>query len=104
MKLKHLITNPKEFKVYQEYEGKKGQFQIVEFARDIGIEVWKTELGRGISGQLAKLPNGSFSIEVNSKCSASEQIMAITRQLANYFRHKEYFETNDILEEVEYPD
>jgi len=104
MKLKYLIKTPKEFEVYQKYERENGQLQIVEFARDIGIEVWTDELGSGVSGKLSKLPNGSFEIRINSRHNAREQNMAITRQLANYFRHKEYFETNDILEEVEYPD
>jgi hypothetical protein len=104
MKLKHLITNLKEFEVYQRYEGKKGQLQIVEFCNDIGIEVFVDNLGSGVSGKLVKLPNRSFEITINSRHNAREQIMAITRQLANYFRHKEYFETNDILEEVEYVD
>jgi hypothetical protein len=101
MKLKHLITDLKEFEIYEKYEDKKGQFQLVEFAREIGIDIYTENLGVGISGQLVKVTNNKFEIYINKKDNATAQIIAITRQLANFFRHKEYFEKNNILEEVE---
>ena len=104
MKLEHLIKDPKEFEIFQKYYAKRGQFQVVEFANEIGIRVFLVDLNSKISAQLTKDERGNFSIKINGTMTFASRYRAITRQLANYFRHKEYFETNSTLEEVEYFD
>jgi len=104
MRLEHLIKDPKELEIFQKYKGQKGQFQIVAFSNEIGIDVEQDRLGYGISGKLTKNEDGKFVITVNFRDDIRSQLMAMIRQLSNYFRHKEYFETNRILEEVEYFD
>ena len=104
MKLEHLIKDPKELEIFQKYKDEKGQFKIIAFSEEIGIEVYGSRLDYGISGRLTKNEDGKFVITVNDREDARDRVMAAIRQLANYFRHKEYFETNSILEEVEYFD
>ena len=84
--------------IYEKYKNKI-PFQVVEFANEVGLEVFEDKLADNVSGKLEKKSNGKFVCYVNEKDSPTRQIFTMAHELGHYFRHKKFFETNSTLEE-----
>lgn len=84
--------------VYEKYKNKI-PFQVVEFANEVGLEVFEDKLAENISGKIEKKPDGKFVCYVNKKDSPTRQVFTIAHELGHYFRHRKFFETNSTLEE-----
>lgn len=84
--------------IYEKYKNKI-PFQVVEFANEVGLEVFEDKLAENISGKIDKKENGKFACYVNEKNSPTRQVFTIAHELGHYFRHRSFFETNSTLEE-----
>ena len=89
-------------RLFQKYKNKI-PFKIVEFAKELGINVYlDDEMPDNVSGRIEKDNNGIFSCVLNNKHSVARHIFTIAHELGHYFRHQKYFETHNSLEEPLY--
>ncbi|MFT4967264.1 MAG: Zn-dependent peptidase ImmA (M78 family) [Candidatus Deianiraeaceae bacterium] len=77
-------------------------FRIVEFSNALGIKIFLDDLPDNISGKIEKNDAGDFTIYLNNKHSNTRHIFTIAHELGHYFRHQEYFETHNSIEEPLY--
>ena len=97
LNIEQFISEPDKI-IYEKYKNKI-PFQVVEFANEIGLEVFEDKLAENISGKIEKKPDGKFVCYVNEKDSPTRQVFTIAHEIGHYFRHKNFFETNSTLEE-----
>ena len=76
-------------------------FQVVEFAKEIGIDVYQDDLPSNISGQIEQQDNNKFIISVNKENAINRQVFTIAHELGHYFRHQNWFEQHKIITEKE---
>ncbi len=82
------ISNEHERKIYEKYASELPPFDVVEFARDIGLEVKESnELPENISGFIKKNKEGKVSICVNKKHHANRKRFTVAHELGHYFMH-----------------
>lgn len=99
MEIEKLITDKKILSIYQKYQNTM-PFQVVEFANEIGVDVYTDTLPSNISGKIEK-KDDKFICYVNKKNAVNRQVFTIAHELGHYFIHQKYFETNNIIEEKE---
>jgi len=99
MEIEKIITDKKILSIYKKYQNRM-PFQVVEFANEIGIDVYADNMPSNISGKIKK-QGDKFTCYINKKDAAHRQVFTIAHELGHYFRHQDWFQKHDTIEEKE---
>lgn len=89
-----ITTNMSESEktIYEKYRN-TFPFPVVDFANEIGIEVFTKDMSDFISGAITKEGN-QYQILLNSNHSENRMRFTLAHELAHYFNDKDYLESN----------
>ena len=79
MEIEKLITDERILSIYKKYKNTM-PFQVVEFASEIGIDVYTDNMPNNISGKIEK-KDDKFICYVNKKNAVHRQVFTIAHEL-----------------------